>query len=805
MSVVAAPESDRACALRGLLARGDVYGFLNAAAQHLRDSPEDGVTREAAVGALAALGLSDAARGLLEGPACTADLRERLLSRIAGSSRRVSWSRFDATFQANVEPFGLRTGLRDELLSTWRAVRRQLELHQTVDGAWQIYDTLRGCWLPALTPPVSPGQRESLRGEWSGRVIRTIAVAGLGLGGLAGPIVAASQSTFLTSSPLVLLVESSLAAWAVAMHLYGWTALLNDPRVRLCAGDRALAEFEQYIADIDRATPVVISGGPRWPGGSGESECVEKVDAEVARRRGEQQAAFTRVTAGYALDDAALAERFAAAALGETALRVVGITSRFTTVLQYTLRDLLAAFEMLGHRTHLIIEPDDHAHYSPLTSLRAIEEHQPDLFINIDHLRREYPSVLPDGLPSVCWVQDMLPNLMNPAAGAGVHPREFVIGHNACDLLTDFGYPGRRTMNCAIPVNPARFNVDDASEAELAPYRCDVMYATHAPPHAGVAQRVDAARRNMDAGLRAVFDAAYDELSAEMRRPHFTGEIELDLLLTRVERRLGGRFNDLAVRGELVQMLRGVADQHLREQAIRTAAAWAIRSGGTFALYGHGWDRHTEFAPHARGPLTPGRELALAFRAAKVCLHAGCNHSQHQRVLDGLCAGGFFLMQRRESEAATALYESIYRLVAGRRSSLPCDVTIADIPEPLRPRFSALLAALGLTRGGALTVTKKWWITFRALFEARSIHMAGAVWPEYERVVFIGPEELNQRLEHFTQADEERARLAADMRRAVELHCSYAALVRRLLEFVAGGLSGSSTALDEGPEDGPPN
>lgn len=800
MSAATQPPSVSAPSDHVALARGDVYGFLRAAAQRLREAPEDATTREMAVGALAALGLPDAARRLLAHPACPTTLRERLSGRIVGPSRRMSWSRADGRFRTNLAAFDHRTGLGDELLSAWNASRRRLELHQTLDGAWQVYDPETDGWLPQLLPPVAPAQEEDFRKDWSGRVIRTLAMAGLGLGGLVEPIVAASKNTFLTSSPLILLVESSLTAWAIVLHLHDWSALLADPRVVLCAGRQALRDFERRIADIDRATPAIFAGGPRWPDGCGEAECLELVDAERARREAAHVAAFERVRAAYAGEgDAQRAERFAAAARRAVSLSIVGVTSRFTTVLQYTLRDLLGAFEALGHRTHLVIERDDHAHYSPLKSLDVIERHHPDLFIHIDHLRSEYPRVLPDELPSICWVQDMLPNLMSAAAGAAVHPREFVIGHNAADLLVDFGYPGGRMVNCAIPVNPLRFNVDDATEAELARFRCDVMYASHAPPHLTIADRVAAVRRRLDGGARAVFDAAHEELAAEMRRPHFTGEIELDLLMTRVERRLGVRFNDGALRGELVRALRGIADQHLRELAIRAAADWATRRGGTFALYGHGWEGHPQFSAFARGPLAPGRELALAFRAARVCLHAGCNHSMHQRVLEGLCAGGFFLMQRRESEAQTELYRQVYRLVAARRAALPCDVTGLELPEAYRPSFSALLSALGLDQEGALRVTAKWWITFRALFEMQSLRMAGSIWPDYEQVVFRGVTELEERLDRFTRDEPRRAELAGTMRRAVEQHCSYAALASELLRFVADGLGGRSGHLNEGP------
>src|SRR5690606_15900334 len=59
-------------------------------------------------------------------------------------------------------------------------------------------------------------------------------------------------------------------------------------------------------------------------------------------------------------------------------LRVLGITSRFTTFLQHSMRDWLSAFERLGHQTLLLIEEADHQILNNIVYSRTAQDFQPD-------------------------------------------------------------------------------------------------------------------------------------------------------------------------------------------------------------------------------------------------------------------------------------------------------------------------------------------------------------------------------------------------------------------------------------------
>ena len=90
----------------------------------------------------------------------------------------------------------------------------------------------------------------------------------------------------------------------------------------------------------------------------------------------------------------------------------------------------------------------------------------------------------------------------------------------------------------------------------------------------------------------------------------------------------------------------------MRRGSAGWAAAAALEAGSTLALYGNGWDRHPDFTAFARGPVAYGADLVTLTRRTKVNLQVVPYPCLHQRLLDGLVAGGFFLARRHLSDVA---------------------------------------------------------------------------------------------------------------------------------------------------------
>ena len=613
---------------------------------------------------------------------------------------------------------------------------------------------------------------------------------------MARNLIEATQHTYHQFSTSVIVVEPSLLAWAVVLHLFDWRSQLAEPRVTICAGPEALSLFEQRVLNLDQETPVVLSGGPAWPDSVSEGELAARISAADQARAELQRNGYAQAQAIYARRERAWwAQRYAEAGRSQPPLMILGITSRYTTVLQYSMRDWLAAFERLGHRTYLYIEPDDQSHFCPIRLLEHIRRLQPDLIVIIDHLQNEYPDAFPENLPGICWIQDSLPHLFRAGAGRQVRPLEFVAGFGIMPALIDFEYPSDRFLHCEIPTSPRQLVDPNEQPADLEPYRCDVMYATH---YAGPTEQLwQKFREPFDAAGRRLIDAAYEHLRALVRQPEFVGDYLFETIIERVEKDLRLQVTDQGARHHIADFLWRVADRHLREAAIAAVGEWAQTTGRRFNLYGHGWDQHPAFARFARGAVEHGVPLGRAYRAAKISLHTGCNPALHRRVLDGLAAGGFFLIRSMPSDTMNQFWPDLHRALEAKPNDGQSYLRPDDVDEPARSWFHHYLKLRGYDPQIGVPVSPRLRLYFTLHCERRWLNMAADIWPEYDRVVFRDERHLIDRLEYYLSHDEERRQLAQSMRRVVLDRFTYDSLAARLLEFVRDGLAGRNRPLLE--------
>jgi hypothetical protein len=284
-------------------------------------------------------------------------------------------------------------------------------------------------------------------------------------------------------------------------------------------------------------------------------------------------------------------------------------------------------------------------------------------------------------------------------------------------------------------------------------------------------------------------------LTATVRQPWFCGDYDYQGLLAKAEAQTGLHITSEASRHQILATLFGIADVALRERTVRAAAEWARRTGGRFHLYGHGWDKRAEFAGFARGFVPHGRPLGRAFRGAKISLHAGCNPALHQRVLDGLCAGGFFLFAEKPSDALSDVPQAVDRYIAEQHPTLPFQLKPEMLPEPYadRCRRSMRMRGVDPATGGLITAEHAAFLKYcRGL---RSIPVVTVVWPRYEQVVYRGPDDLAERIDHFLRHDDRRQELAREMRAAVLENFTYDVVVRKVLAFMRHALTraGEST------------
>jgi hypothetical protein len=462
--------------------------------------------------------------------------------------------------------------------------------------------------------------------------------------------------------------------------------------------------------------------------------------------------------------------------------RVLLITTRRSTVIQYSTRDAAEGFAQLGWDARVVIEPQPHHFVTPLKLARELCDWKPDLVFQIDHVRQEWAELIPRQLPFVCWIQDNLPHLASQEFGRTTGRRDFILCGLPAMYEQRHGYPRRQLLKQpkltrAAVVSPAYSPVDRTR------YDADLVYVSTAS--ATPEQRT---REILGAGHCAEATALLEwccrrmiELyAAEQSLP--TAD-SIGTLLDDAQLATGYTAGSPQVRRQMLETLFDHLNNPLyRQQSLRWAARIADRHGLKLAIYGKGWDANPEFSRHARGPIAYGRDLEELTRAARFNLVLEPTLSiSYQRLLDALAAGGFCLI--RHCPANTLFQEILNFLVRHVPAQASTVAAVrAALPPEQSAEFESLLARFDhdyASHGDCVE-----WI--RSLQESRILLPRDAMMPHLADVTFDSEAELEQRILTAAFDEPRRRQVAAEQRADIVDRFSYAAGMRRALDWITG-------------------
>lgn len=459
--------------------------------------------------------------------------------------------------------------------------------------------------------------------------------------------------------------------------------------------------------------------------------------------------------------------------------RALLLTTRFSTVLQHSTRSMAEALESLGWETQIVIEPSAYHRAYRHAIRQTIAEFKPDLWFQIDHLRYEHDGLLPTNLPTVCWVQDHLSNLMSRDAGRSVGETDFVLTDAGSTYDHKYGYPARQI----IALTKLTQDAAPAVHTNRSSNNRDIVFVSNASgtPENLLQTVLDNLRgsqrdreflRQCVERARAVFDsgqclATYSDCCDLLRAAQADLKFELDE---------AGFFN---VSKWLTHPL---ADALYRQQALRWAAQGADELGISLCLYGKGWEKHPEFERFARGPVAYGKALDELTAQSAINLQVVPYLSLHQRLLDGISAGGFFLIRQHESDVVPQQMldlleqhadESVRTLAAARDA----------MPSGALNRFEQLLQ--GCIRTLCSQKTEDPIEMVRHWQEAQILVPGDGILPQFEQVSFTDAATLRQRIEHFISNPELRQSIIEEQRRSIASRLTYRAGLSRVVSRVA--------------------
>ncbi len=465
--------------------------------------------------------------------------------------------------------------------------------------------------------------------------------------------------------------------------------------------------------------------------------------------------------------------------------RVLLITSRFTTVLQYSTKDAAEAFGQMGWDALVLIEPEPYHVMRKQVIRRALRDFKPDLVFQIDHLRHEAEGMYPPNLPFACWIQDHLPNLTNRAAGAKVKDRDFVLTSVGSHYCRMHDYPASQIVplpNLArVPALPDRWDVDGVSDG------ADLVYVSHWSQRAADVARETVAQAGTIPELKRPMETVCEEMARLYARgEQITCAYDARQLLDRVFNQLGVAVNNADFYNQLVNLLFDRLNNVLyRQQAIRWAAEACRRRGWTLELYGRGWDKNPEFAEFAKGPITPGEPFNAMTRRTKINLQLEPYASfTHPRLLSGLFAGGFFLIRQHPFNSLPQ--ELLNFVVKDFDDSVQ---TVADARRQVSPDRRGALDAM-LKKCARLTEQLDPIETVRNWQQSQVLLARESSLPHLEEVSFWDADSLEKRAASFLADPPRRRKIAAAQRQDLAGRLSYVSGLTRTVKWIGNRIGG---------------
>lgn len=777
----------------------DSYRFLAMAVPALAQVPDDAELRLSIFRHYANLGLIgpalQVAGGLPSELLALPDIVGAIASLEKVPTGRVAWSRLRDGFKTNLAVLVERFPQLGMIEAVWQETRRLLELYQCRDGSYQI-----GCRSPAgevvWLAPVMNGKADAERFE----LPRDEAVLlpgpllfeGVGFGWHLDRAARTYRNVFLNYSPALYVVEPDLSALAAVLHLHDWRELLSDPRVYVFGGSGWAEQMRGAFGGEERLPlPAHVIRVPRWG-----VPCVPAV-ADVIDEIGQSRVAELTALAGevepiYRPRDAAFWARRYREANESDPLRVMLVTSRYTTYLQYCIRDLARAFEAHGCRTRTVIEDADHQKLSAITYQRLVREFQPDLLFMIDHFRHEYGGSLPANVPYVGWIQDVLPNLYSQQAGQSLGPLDFYIACDVAPFVHRYGYPASQGLTWTTATDDRLYSAAPLSEEELAPYRCDFSYVSNQsrPPRAFYDDR--RARLGHDVDTIRYADAVFDAVCERFERDPRTAAASPVFLYEKIKQEQGLKPSSPQADEVLrQQVFFPLVELIFRQQALTWIADYCDRTGRTLHIYGNGWDRHPRFAQYARGFAENGAVLRAIYQASDVNLQIIATGAIHQRLLDGLAAGGFFLLRYAPGDMMHHPIRHYLEAIEKHAPEYDRDYDAAEVPELAAAIEERWLLQGEHRRCERVRVRPGVLQADQAAAASGFRKVAGAVFPEYSQVVFADRAECEALADRYLGDPEARRAVADAMRSQVVGRFGYGALVRDLLKLMQAQLEGA--------------
>lgn len=323
--------------------------------------------------------------------------------------------------------------------------------------------------------------------------------------------------------------------------------------------------------------------------------------------------------------------------------KILFVTSRFTTALQYHIRDCMAAAENMGLETTLIIEKDRlHMGHTGITFLKSIAEFKPDVIFIIDHFRYEYIEFLEglDKIVWVSWIQDPLPRIFSEETVKKQKENDVVIScFGQWEEFEKLGYNEERLIRYPLVASHKIYHPYVLSESERMQYECDICMICHACDADGHVKRfVEKFSGETRLFVRDLYQSYIDHVRAVNQV--FRKVEEFQAFIQEFAKRFG-----CGVDADFADYIADDMWRNLSPRLYRALTAdWLIDAGYTnIKLWGKEWKDNEKYKPYAMGAAENGETLSKILQASKIVVGNNAVASGTSRVPETMLSGAFYM------------------------------------------------------------------------------------------------------------------------------------------------------------------
>jgi len=476
----------------------------------------------------------------------------------------------------------------------------------------------------------------------------------------------------------VYIIEQEFGLFVLNMLLHDWEQIITSKRIQFFY-DKAIDRFYLELQKNQAALPTVLLD-MKAQGDLKAGQVLEFVNRAELQRNQRHAANLQEINKYYGrITDSEWRDKFKVENIAS--LRVMGFISRFSSFLKYCMRDLMDGFDRTGAITTICIEEENYYLSSIEHFIDEINRFKPDIILTIDHFRHEFDGV-PESIPFVNWIQDMLPNITGNKQTMKAKDFTFVL------LKEWMGFNELPNYKCS-PVDFLPLGYNDKIYFPICGeknYDCDVLVVTHLQEPEKTFDPIrnpeqfqlllnENEKKLIDSGIISEINLVelyriLDEHLSSLNISEFNkfctmrgGDTVHGINIFTVADFNGVFYKkNMTLEPQIMDVLFPLSGNRLHCEYLRKMKVWPVsllidsQLDINIHLYGRNWDRYPIFKEFAKGRADNGEYINRIMNNARICLNINPGITLHMRALEIMASCSFMLSRRNEFDGSPLSY-----------------------------------------------------------------------------------------------------------------------------------------------------